>query len=178
MNGNWYPWSVGMNATTAADYVAAWRHLVGIFRQAGANNARWVWGPNVARGTSSPLAATWPGADVVDWIGLSGYNGGSALPWGGWTSAERIFAHSATVVHSLAPDKPIMIAETGCVEAGGDKAGWIRDLFTWLHSRPEIDALVWFNESALADWRITTSQAARLTFARSLSSFDMGRRIG
>jgi hypothetical protein len=24
-NGSWYPWSIGVNGNTAADYVAAWR---------------------------------------------------------------------------------------------------------------------------------------------------------
>src|SRR5436853_485094 len=31
MNGDWYPWSVGVNGNTSADYQAAWRHVVDIF---------------------------------------------------------------------------------------------------------------------------------------------------
>src|SRR5919107_5641105 len=27
INGDWYPWSPGLYGNTAADYVAAWRHI-------------------------------------------------------------------------------------------------------------------------------------------------------
>ena len=63
--------------------------------------------------------------------GLDGYNGGTMLPWGGWLSVEQIFGPSLTVIRALASQKPIMIAETGCVEGGGDKAAWIRGWSRW-----------------------------------------------
>jgi beta-mannanase len=172
MNGNWYPWAVGVNGITAFHFIDAWRHIVRIFRQVGADLAQWVWSPNVDRGTSSPLTVTYPGDSFVDWIGLDGYNGGAMLPWGGWLSVEQIFGPSLTVIRALASQKPIMIAETGCVEAGGDKAAWIRDLFMWLQGHPEVAALVWFNELTPADWRVTTSEAARRAFEESLATFS------
>jgi beta-mannanase len=174
MNGDWYPWAVGVNGTTARQYVTAWRHVVNLFRAVGAGNARWVWSPNVVRRTQSPLAATWPGAGYVDWVGLDGYNGGSALNWGGWLTPEEIFTKTLTDVRAIAPNTPVMITETGCVEAGGDKADWIRALFGWIERHPDVRALVWFNKDAQADWRITTSDAARAAFAHGLSQFDLG----
>src|SRR5712691_1722743 len=39
MNGDWYHW--GWKRTTAATFVAAWRHLVTAFRDAGATNVTW-----------------------------------------------------------------------------------------------------------------------------------------
>ncbi len=45
MNGTWYPWAGGINGNTAAQYVAAWRHVHDIFAAAGATNVRWVWSP-------------------------------------------------------------------------------------------------------------------------------------
>ena len=34
MNGDWYPW--GTKQTTAASFVAAWRHIYDLFAKAGA----------------------------------------------------------------------------------------------------------------------------------------------
>ena len=45
MNGNWYGWS-----GQPAAYVAAWRHVVSVFRGEGADNVKWVWSPNVDNG--------------------------------------------------------------------------------------------------------------------------------
>ena len=49
-NGDWRPWSVGVLGNTASDYIAAWRHVVTIFRSRGASNVEWVWNPIVAVG--------------------------------------------------------------------------------------------------------------------------------
>jgi beta-mannanase len=40
MNGNWYPW--GTAHTTAAQFVAAWRHIHDLFARVGATNVIWV----------------------------------------------------------------------------------------------------------------------------------------
>src|SRR5262249_53059913 len=50
MNANWYPWCASVNGNTAAEYVAAWRRVVGIFRAEGATNVRFVWSPNILSG--------------------------------------------------------------------------------------------------------------------------------
>ena len=41
MNGTWYPWS-----HDPIGYRRAWRHVVRVFRAAGAANVRFVWSPN------------------------------------------------------------------------------------------------------------------------------------
>ena len=45
MNGNWYSW--GYQHTSARVFVAAWRHVVTVFRAAGAKNVTWLWTVNV-----------------------------------------------------------------------------------------------------------------------------------
>ena len=45
MNGNWYSW--GNQHTSAKAFVAAWRHIVTVFRAAGAENVIWLWTVNV-----------------------------------------------------------------------------------------------------------------------------------
>src|SRR5262249_53008700 len=39
MNGNWFPWGVGVGANTAPEFVAAWRRVHDIFASVGATNA-------------------------------------------------------------------------------------------------------------------------------------------
>ena len=45
MNGYWYSW--GYQHTSPAVFVAAWRHIVTVFRQQGAGNVTWLWTVNV-----------------------------------------------------------------------------------------------------------------------------------
>ena len=71
MNGNWYPWSIGVNGNTAAEYVAAFRHIHDLFVAAGATNVEWVWCPNVLPGTSSDMATEYPGSNYVNFLGLN-----------------------------------------------------------------------------------------------------------
>jgi mannan endo-1,4-beta-mannosidase len=41
MNADWYSW--GYHHVPAATFVAAWRHLVTLFRAQGADNVTWLW---------------------------------------------------------------------------------------------------------------------------------------
>ncbi len=60
MNGYWYPW--GFTGTTAAQFVAAWRRIHGLFAAAGASNVIWVWNPNVISAEPQlELSAYYPG---------------------------------------------------------------------------------------------------------------------
>ena len=36
MNGNWFPWSEGVNGNQSGEFVAAWRHVHDIFTSVGA----------------------------------------------------------------------------------------------------------------------------------------------
>src|SRR5262249_50913549 len=71
MNGTWYSW--GQGHASPAQFVAAWRHVVSIFRAEGASNATWLWTVNSKNVTSGPLAPWWPGSGWVNWIGIDGY---------------------------------------------------------------------------------------------------------
>jgi len=176
MNGFWYPWSVGVNDNTSAEYVAAWRHIVDIFRQEGATNVRWVWSPFISLNNSPPFKEIYPGDDYVDWIALDGYNWGTTQSWGGWQTLARVLGRDYHEITALAPSKPFMIAETASAEEGGDKAAWIRDTFgedipTHL---PATKAVVWFNENkedqGETDWRINSSPSSLVAYSEVASS--------
>ena len=73
MNGYWYSW--GNRHTSPAAFVAAWRHVVTVFRQQGAGNVTWLWTVNVidARAGIPSPARWWPGGSYVDMVGIDGY---------------------------------------------------------------------------------------------------------
>lgn len=170
MNQPYYPWSVGVDGNTAASYVAAWRHIHAIFATVGATNVSWVWSPTLDYSGTTPLAQLWPGAGYVDWLGVDGYNGGTALPWGGWLTFDQLFAHTLQEFSSLAPGLPMMIAEMSSVEQGGSKSAWITDAFQSMSTYPELRAFVWFNQDKEADWRIESSITSQAAFAAGVAN--------
>jgi beta-mannanase len=156
MNGDWLPWSTGVNGNDAGDYVAAWRHVRERFRRAGAANAVWVWNPIAAYDGATPLTQVFPGSDAVDWVAVDGYNWGAGRDWG-WQSYTDIFAPTLAAFRRLAPGAPVMIAETGCAP-DGRKPGWVTS--TMNHARADgVDALVWFEFAKETDWRLSETPA-------------------
>ncbi|MDF9715083.1 hypothetical protein INN71_13230 [Nocardioides sp. ChNu-153] len=158
-NGPWYPWSVGVAGTTSRGYVAAWRRVVTIFRNAGARNVRFVWCPNVPFAGTPALASIYPGDAYVDAVGLDGYNWGTSQDWSTWGSFTDVFGAGVAELRTLTT-KPLVIGEVGCAEDGGDKAAWITDMFAVLAAHPEISGFTWFNVAKEADWRVESTQAS------------------
>jgi beta-mannanase len=168
MNGNWYPWAEGVNGNAAGQYAATYRRVVGTFRAAGVTNVTWVWSPNVAFPGSVPISRLFPGAAYVDWTGLDGYNWGTTAA-SGWQSFEQVFGASISQVRALSA-KPLVLAEIGSAEQGGDKAAWITDFFARLAARPEVRGFVWFNHDKEADWRVQSSDASRIAYAKAVAA--------
>ncbi|MBI2865276.1 MAG: hypothetical protein HYX94_12010 [Chloroflexi bacterium] len=180
MNGSWFPWGVQANGNQTRDYVPAWRHVHDIFTSVGANNVSWVWSANIVSNKLAPIRSLYPGDAYVDWVGMDGYNWAEDLSMP-WLSFSQVFQTTYNALVSLAPAKPIMIAETATSDNGGplgyphDKANWIRDaLVSQLPVNfPKVKALVWFNwhdDDNAVDWRIQTSQQAIDAFARGIES--------
>ena len=75
MNGSWSSW--GYRHTSPASFVAAWRHIVTLFRELGAGNVTWLWTVNIINNTEQggipPPAPWWPGSSYVTWVGIDGY---------------------------------------------------------------------------------------------------------
>jgi hypothetical protein len=173
MNGNWFPWSDGVNGNQPGEYVAAWRHVHDIFKSAGATNVSWVWCPNIdpTNQLQSSVASDYPGDEYVDWTGLDGYNWGPAK--GGWTSFNRLY--SATyhaITDTVAPSKPMMIGEMGSTEEGGSKASWISEALAAIPSEyPKIRGMLWFDSfDDGMDWPIETSSSSSSAFAAGIQN--------
>lgn len=156
MNGFWYSW--GYTHTSPATFVAAWRHIVTLFRTLRARNVTWLWTINTIHkktGVPSP-GPWWPGNSYVTWVGIDGY----------YTSASSVFASvfgpTIVYVHTLTRD-PILIPETSVTPVANQPAK-IADLFAGIHLYGLL-GFVWFDSSNKVDWRLT-SQAAIAAFRR------------
>ena len=164
-NGQWNP-AYGRPRL----FVAAWRHLVATLRSAGATNVRWVWCPFAVqppRRRAEEWRPYYPGDRFVDWVGMDGYNWGTARPWSRWQSFAEIFG---PLYRDYAGRKPLMICEVGSAEAGGDKAAWIRAMGSQLAGRfSKVDAVLWFHANKETDWRIDSSAASLRAF-RSIAA--------
>ena len=149
---------------SASDFVAAWRHIVDIFRARGATNVAWVL---VLTGydykVTGRASAFYPGDNYVDWIGADPYN--FFTRDGAWR--ELSFVTEAFVNWATPKNKPLMLAEWGSEEdpaVAGRKAQWFASAQTWLKSKPQIKALVYFNSDIVYDWWIDTSPSALAAF--------------
>ena len=114
MNGPWYSW--GWTHTRAKVFVAAWRHIVDVFRQQGASNVIWLWTVNVDPPNDNAIqnpARWWPGSTYVNWVGIDGYYLKTS-----WSFAP-LFGPTIKIVHSLSRVPiPILISEVGAPTRG------------------------------------------------------------
>jgi Glycosyl hydrolase family 26 len=174
MNGNWFPWSEGVNGNGPSEFVAAWRHVHDIFSAAGARNATWVWCPNIdPDGVFQDSAATYPGDAYVDWTCLDGFNWGTYPERPDrWRTFDELFSSSYHhVTDEIAPSKPMIIGEVASSEYGGSKAEWIREMLVALpESFPKVRGLLWFDQSVEGDWPLSTSSSATDAFANAIRS--------
>jgi hypothetical protein len=153
MNGNWTPWH-----GNPQQLVAAWQHVVKLFRAEGATNAKWVWTPNVTdepATTENRMELYYPGANYVDVLGLDGYNWGTTRPYTAWKSFETIFQTPYNRITALG-NQPVWLAEVASTEHGGDKGDWVSEMLSST-AFPRISAVVWFNENKETDWRMESS---------------------
>ena len=166
MNGDAYPWSVGVNGNTDRDFVRAWRHIHGIFASEGARNVGWVWSVNTfgsTPGVDGDVTRYYPGDAYVDWVSMSGFNWGGATPWGTWRSFDDIFEETYRALASLS--KPVMISEIATSTIGGDAGAWVRNALARLREAyPRVRAVVWFDArlDGEVDFRLRDQAAAAL----------------
>ena len=161
MNGPWYAW--GYRHTSPAVFVATWRHIVTVFRAAGAQNVTWLWTVNIIqRGHIPSPARWWPGISYVNWVGIDGYYYKRS-----WKFAS-LFGPTIKAVHALTL-APILIAETGAARAAG-KPGKVADLFAGIRAYG-LRGFVWFDANRKRDWRLD-SPAALAAYRRGAQALN------
>lgn len=149
-SGSGYPWST-RNAVSAAEYVAAWRHIVDRFRAAGATNVKWVFNLGNDIGNNPFASDAYPGDDYVDMIGWDAYGGGTG-------SVEIDFQHTRV----LSKERPMLIGE-----ASGP-ATWVSSELTPLVRKHRI-GVVWFDEGEFSIEEHQAAQAIRAMIGRAPS---------
>ncbi|MGB8098103.1 MAG: glycosyl hydrolase, partial [Terracidiphilus sp.] len=165
MNGGWYSW--GYKHTSPAVFVAAWRHIVTLFRALGTRNVTWLWTVNIINDTQHGRipgpAQWWPGGSYVNWVGIDGYYLKSS-----WQFAP-LFGPTIAAVRELT-GAPILIAETGAVPAAGQPAK-ISNLFAGIRQYGLL-GFVWFDSvnSINQNFRID-SPAALAAFRKGADSY-------
>jgi Glycosyl hydrolase family 26 len=169
MNADWYSW--GYKHVPAPTFVAAWRHIVSLFRSHGANNVTWLWTINQDLSTTGPLASWWPGARYVTWVGIDGYY---YRPSSTFTT---VFGETIAQVRAFTR-KPVLLSEAGVGPQAGQSAK-IQNLFAGMRQYQTL-GLVWFDIAQHQgiyhqDWRIEDSRAATAAFRRSASSLTLAR---
>jgi hypothetical protein len=173
MNATWYPW--GFRHVRAATFIAAWRHLVGVFRARGADNVTWLWTCQADTLGTGPVRAWWPGQQYVTWVGVDGYY------YRPYNTFYNVFGRTLIEIRAFTR-KPVLLSETAVGPAAG-QAAKIADLFRGMASYHTL-GLVWFDIAQHhgiyhQDWRIEDHQAAEAAFRRaartSLAAQPRGR---
>jgi len=168
MNGTWYSWGYGH--TTPAMFVAAWRHVVRVFRAAGAANVTWLWTVNSIQGASSSLSQWWPGAAWVNWTGIAGYFYLATDTFG------SVFGSTIADIRTFS-SAPLLIAETA-VGTTTDRESQIDALFAGVRAE-RLAGVVWFDAAQHAglyhqDWRLEDDPYALAAFTAAVATY-LGR---
>ncbi|GIF17253.1 hypothetical protein Ate01nite_72850 [Actinoplanes teichomyceticus] len=166
MNGSWYPW--GNSKATPADFVAAWRHIHGIFQQVGATNVIWTWTPNVINPVPRvKLKPFYPGDAYVDWLGMDGYYTSK-----GAHTYSTLFGPTKKAIRAFSK-KPFIIVETG-VAPGPQRPAWIADLARGVLADRDTIGFIYFNQNGSAKWRIEGDRAAQSAMRKGVASSKIG----
>lgn len=158
MNGTWYDWGAGHVSPSV--FVAAWRHVVDVFREAGADNVTWMWTINSLTVAHRSISPWWPGSAWVDWVGIDGYYVHST------DTFQIVFGNTIAEVRQFT-DKPVLISETG-VGPQPSQVSQIEGLFDAVKSN-DLLGVVWFDQAQddgiyHQDWRLENSPEALTAF--------------
>jgi Glycosyl hydrolase family 26 len=169
MNAYWYSWGYGH--LPPSTFVAAWRHIVTLFRDQGVRNVTWLWTLQADESGTGPIASWWPGAQYVTWVGIDGYY---------YHSSETFFSIFGQTIAQVRmfTGLPILLSEVG-VGPDADQARKIPELFAGMRQYGTI-GLVWFDIAQHQgiyhqDWHIEDNPAAETAFRRGASALTLAR---
>jgi mannan endo-1,4-beta-mannosidase len=158
MNANWYSW--GYMHTPPSTFVAAWRHIVTLFRDEGADNVTWVWTIQADETGTGPIASWWPGAQYVSWVGIDGYYYRPS------DTFASVFGKTIKQVRTFTK-LPVLLSETAVGPAAG-QFNEIQNLFRGMVAYKTL-GLVWFDKAQHdginhQDWRLEDNPFAEGSF--------------
>ena len=156
-NGNWFAWNGKWNGGPGEGprrYIAAYRHIVDLMRSEGADNLQWSWHVNwfdEPEAKWNRFENYFPGESYCDWLAVSVYGPLTPRATDGLESFRYKLDKAYPRLTTLAPGKPIILAEFGCDlhHRKISAAKWAKAALTDLFSRrwPAIIGFCWWNES-------------------------------
>jgi mannan endo-1,4-beta-mannosidase len=157
MNANVYSW--GNGRLPPSTFVAAWRHIVTLFRRDGADNVTWLWTIQADQTGTGPIAQWWPGASYVSWVGIDGYYNSPS------DTFASVFAKTIKQVRELT-NRPVLLSETAVTRR--NQYANILNLFEGMKKYKTL-GLVWFDKDQShqyqhQDWRIEGDHLAEVAF--------------
>jgi len=161
---------------TPAEFRAAWRHYVEVFRDAGVRDVRWTWVVTPGSFGSAPSTAGadafYPGDDVVDRVGLDAYNWFGCAP--GKPAAWRSLAEVAGPFRRWAEvrGKQAVLAEFGTAADPADpgrRAAWLTEAVAYLGAWPGLDVASSFEGTGTCPWAVAGSASARAAYAAAVA---------
>jgi mannan endo-1,4-beta-mannosidase len=165
MNGRGTSWGAGN--VSAVTFVRAWRRMVGDFRAAQATNVKFLWTVNKDAPGEESVAAVWPGARYVDWIGVDGYY---RTPH---ESFQDVFGSTLTELRHLPGVGPaaggaprVLLSETGAAGPDRDRNAQIVNLLQNVRSNNQVAGYIWFDINAGEDWNLDNDPGAAAAFGQ------------
>jgi hypothetical protein len=179
MNATWYSWGYGH--TSPSTFVAAWKHIVTLFRDQGDDNVTWLWTIQADQpGHTGPIQSWWPGASYVTWVGIDGYYNRPS------DTFDNVFVPTIDQVRSFT-GKPILLSETAVARRANQFANII-NLFNGIAQYQTL-GLVWFDKdqsqqavsrgdpgNVHQDWRIEDNPLAERAFRLGASRLTVSKR--
>ena len=148
MNGDWCAYSSYNTSKDTMIYKEMYRYIYSIFESQGANtNTVWVWNPNSVSFPNfdwNHSLMYYPGDEYVDIIGMTAYNTGTYYEGEKWQTFSELY-DDVYADYLTWFGQPFMITEFSCSSVGGDKAAWMKDMFSKIYYLDRIKAAIWWD---------------------------------
>jgi hypothetical protein len=158
-------------ALDPANYKKAYERIQTIFAGQGVprESVRWVFAPNgYTRPGDPPVETYYPGDSKTDIISISAYNFGyhPKNAYKDWETPPEVFLGSLDHIRSFAPNKPLIISQTGTTAYYSNginweqKNKWLKDAYNLLASYPNMVAVIYYSANQDFDWSLFTGSQA------------------
>ncbi len=160
MNSDWTSYGISATMNDPEIYIEIWRRIYNIFMEVGVDNTIWVFNPNnesfPPHGYNQTMAF-YPGDEYVQVFGITGYNTGTYYAERNnevWKEFDYIYSDIHKRNYETYKNFPWLITEFASSSVGGDKAEWIKNMFSDIKKYPNIKMAFWFNS---ADYDVKVS---------------------
>ncbi len=175
---------------TPAQFVAAWRHVRKVFRDAGATQAIWTWVVTGYPPNYPTVQKLYPGNDAVDWISWDPYDSRGCQRGDVGSDPPQTFAEIARPFYDwlattgakagISLKKPYMISETGSAYDPKDPAATVAffaSIPVGLRELPRIRAVTLWNQTA-GDCNYKVNDISQLTQSLKDTASALSRSRG